>query len=324
MHPDNTKDTFIAVSRDELLAGSSKLGFDLFSVDLDKEDLEPRLICRRGTSATAVADILKERVFAKLLIRKQDLQSFYDHMEGALSAIIDNPRLASAKKSKLIYTCATKVMQDIYNDPRSGDNLARTRQMSDTIIGYTLSDPASIPSLLSLSSHDYYTFTHCVNVAVFAVGLWQFIGLGSEEELREFALGCILHDLGKSAITDAILNKPGRLTTEEFATIKTHPGKGHALMADSLSATALDIILHHHERYDGSGYPEGLQGDEISDNAKVAIIADVYDALTTNRPYGEARDPFAALLLMKEKMVGHFEQKKFIAFIKFLSNTRNG
>ena len=93
------------------------------------------------------------------------------------------------------------------------------------------------------------------------------------------------------------------------------------LMKGEISDVALDVILHHHEKYDGTGYPEKLAGHDISDNAKVAIIADVYDALTTNRPYGDARDPFQAMLLMKEKMVGHFEQEKFISFVKFLSKT---
>jgi HD-GYP domain-containing protein (c-di-GMP phosphodiesterase class II) len=118
-------------------------------------------------------------------------------------------------------------------------------------------------SLLQLSSHDYYTFTHCLNVAVFSVGLWQTIYPTRQNCLREFALGCILHDIGKSRIDDAILNKPGKLTDDEFA-------------------------------------------------AKIAAIADVYDALTTKR--SEARDPFKAVLTMKEEMVGHFAQDKFISF----------
>lgn len=309
------------VSREEVLAGVADLTFDLYSLDLNKGNMEPALLCRRGTSAHKVAQVLADRILDKLLIKRQALQEFYDHMEESLAEIIKNPRLEIKKKSDIMYTCASNVMKDIYNNPRSGENLARTREMSNTIIEFGLTDPASIPTLLSLSSHDYYTFTHCVNVAVFAVGMWQFMDLGRVEELREFALGCLLHDVGKSEIADAILNKPGRLTDEEFETIMTHPAKGYALMKGRVSKVALDVILHHHERYDGTGYPERLKGDQISDNAKVAIIADVYDALTTNRPYGDAREPFDALLLMKDKMVGHFEQEKFIAFIKFLSNT---
>ncbi len=309
------------VSREEILTGADNLTFDLYSINLEQGMLEPAVLCRRGTSSSEVARAVSERILDKLFVRKQALQDFYDHMEDSLASIIDNPRLPTKKKSDIIYTCASNVMQDVYNDPRSGENIARSREVSNNIIKFTLSDPSSIPTLLSLSSHNYYTFTHCVNVAVFGIGLWQFIGLGSPSELREFALGAILHDVGKSAIADEILNKPGKLTDEEFDIIKTHPQKGYELMKGQVSDDALDIILHHHERYDGTGYPEKLKGGTISDNAKVSIIADVYDALTTNRPYGDARDPFQAMLLMKEKMVGHFEQEKFVSFIKFLSNT---
>ncbi len=317
----SSKENFVPVSREEILAGSEKLSFDLYSINLEKGMMEPEVLCRRGTASHEVARAVSARLLDKLFVRKQALQDFYDHMEESLGAIIDNPRLATKKKSDILYNCASNVMQDVYNDPRSGENIERSREISNHIIRFTLNDPSSIPTLLSLSSHNYYTFTHCVNVAVFGVGLWQFIGMGSPSELREFALGSILHDVGKSKIVDDILNKPGKLTDDEFEIIKTHPRNGYELMAGQVSDVALDIILHHHEKYDGTGYPEKLQGGNISDNAKVAIIADVYDALTTNRPYGDARDPFQAMLLMKEKMVGHFEQQKFISFIKFLSNT---
>ncbi len=316
-----SKENFVPVSREEIQAGSEKLTFDLYSINLDKGQMEPAVLCRRGTSSHEVARAVSDRLLDKLFVKKQALQEFYDHMEDSLGSIIENPRLPTKKKSDILYNCASNVMQDVYNDPRSGDNIERSREVSNHIIRFTLTDPASIPSLLSLSSHNYYTFTHCVNVAVFGIGLWQFIGLGSPSELRDFALGAILHDVGKSKISDDILNKPGKLTDEEFEIIKGHPRNGYELMEGRVSDGALDIILHHHERYDGTGYPERLQGDTISDNAKVAILADVYDALTTNRPYGDARDPFQAMLMMKEGMVGHFEQEKFISFIKFLSKT---
>lgn len=191
--------------------------------------------------------------------------------------------------------------------------------ITSSIIQFALSDDASIPSLLQLSSHDYYTFTHCLNVAVFSIGMWQKIYPGEKKGLQEFALGCILHDIGKSKIDEAILNKPGSLTAEEFATIKKHPQYGYELMVDSVPPTSLDVILHHHEKHCGKGYPEGLPGDRTSDLAKIAAIADVYDALTTRRAYAEAREPFKAMLTMKQEMVGHFEEEKFISFVHLLS-----
>ena len=226
-------DNFVPVSREEILAGTEKINFDLYSIDLDKGMMEPGILCRRGTSSHDVARVISDRVLDKLFVRKQALQDFYDHMEESLGAIIENPRLPTRKKSDIIYNCASNVMQDVYNDPRSGENIERSREVSNHIIRFTLNDPSSIPTLLSLSSHNYYTFTHCVNVAVFGVGLWQFIGLGSPSELREFALGAILHDVGKSKISDDILNKPGKLTDAEFEVMKSHTTMGAELLAQA-------------------------------------------------------------------------------------------
>ena len=278
-------DNFVPVSREEILAGTEKINFDLYSIDLDKGMMEPGILCRRGTSSHEVARVISDRVLDKLFVRKQALQDFYDHMEESLGALIENPRLPTRKKSDIIYNCASNVMQDVYNDPRSGENIERSREVSNHIIRFTLNDPSSIPTLLSLSSHNYYTFTHCVNVAVFGVGLWQFIGLGSPSELREFALGAILHDVGKSKISDDILNKPGKLTEEEFETIKTHPQNGFDLMEGQVSDVALDIILHHHERIDGNGYPMGIGGDDLDILTRIITVADSYDAMTSRRNY---------------------------------------
>lgn len=311
---------FIAVNKKYLLSGKCEISFDLFIDPDEKKVKEPLLLVGKNTHIRNIKKILAEKKFDSLLIRKKDLKSFYGFVEDSLHIVIDDSKMPLKEKSQIIYSCATNVMKEVFINPRSGKNVNRARGITDNIIKFAFSNDASIPSLLELSSHDYYTFTHCVNVAVFGIGLWQVISPeGSKEELEEFALGCILHDVGKSKIADVVLNKPGRLTGEEFEIIKQHPQFGYDLMQGAISDTALDIILHHHEKFDGKGYPHGLYGGNISDNAKIATIADVYDALTTIRPYSDARDPYKALILMKNKMVGHFEKKKFITFINFLS-----
>ena len=239
-------------------------------------------------------------------------------MEQSLSMLIADQAIPVQEKSKVVYKCAKNVLHDVFEDPRSGENVQRTQDITSNMVDFVLANDGSILSLLNLGTHDYYTFSHCVNVAVFGLGLWIMIDKGNEFDLREFALGCILHDVGKTLTPQKILKKPGRLDNDEFHEIKKHPLHGYELMKDTLPPVALDVILHHHEKYCGTGYPHGLSGDKISNHAKVAAIADVYDALTTNRPYGTARPPFEAVLTMKEEMVGHFEQAKFLEFIRFL------
>ncbi len=319
---------YIRIAKDYLIASvaGDDVTFDIFSSRVNETGLvtHPEQICEKGTSITDVIDLLIRSNATRLYIYQEDFPVFKRYIEKSLEAIVDNKELPLEKKSELIYNCAVDVMKDVFDDPRSGENIYRTRSMTDNILKFALGNQLSIPSLLQLGSHDYYTFTHCINVAVFGIGLWQMIfkSKGSEEELREFALGCMLHDIGKTMIEDTVLNKPSKLNENEVELIRQHPELGYEIMKGSVSDVSLDIILHHHERYDGTGYPKKLKGDQISDNAKVAVIADVYDALTTNRPYSGARNPFNAVLLMKDEMVGHFEQDKFVEFINLLGGRR--
>ena len=307
---------FIRIVTDYLLAEDRPIDFNIYTKP--PKSNKPLLLVAANTKIADIKKILAQKSHGPLFITQESAQKFENFMEQSLDSIIRNSAVPLEQKSSIVHACATNIIRDIFDDPRSGRNISRARTITSNIIDLTLADAQSIRHLLRLGSHDYYTFSHCVNVAVFGVGLWLMIRKGIDTELHDFALGCILHDVGKTQILDTILNKPGKLDFEEFEIIKKHPGQGHWLMAKHTSETTLDVILHHHEQINGKGYPHGLKGDQISDNAKIATIADVYDALTTNRPYGGARRPISALTLMKEEMVGHFEQKRFEEFILFL------
>jgi HD-GYP domain-containing protein (c-di-GMP phosphodiesterase class II) len=129
----------------------------------------------------------------------------------------------------------------------------------------------------------------------------------------------LLHDLGKAAMPMDVLNKPGKLTDAEFTIIKSHPVEGHKMLAAAkIDPLVLDVCLHHHEKTDGSGYPGGLKDEEISQFAKMGAVCDVYDAITSNRPYKVGWDPAESLRKMAEWAEGHFDQKVFQAFVKSL------
>jgi HD-GYP domain-containing protein (c-di-GMP phosphodiesterase class II) len=149
------------------------------------------------------------------------------------------------------------------------------------------------------------------------VALARQLGL-DEQATREAGMAGLLHDLGKALMPIEVLNKPGKLTDEEFAIMKTHPVEGHRLLLEGkgASATVLDVCLHHHEKVDGSGYPERLKGEEISLFAKMGAVCDVYDAITSNRPYKAGWDPAVSIRKMTEWSEGHFEQRIFHAFVK--------
>jgi HD-GYP domain-containing protein (c-di-GMP phosphodiesterase class II) len=159
---------------------------------------------------------------------------------------------------------------------------------------------------------------HSVAVCALMIALARQLGF-AEEPTRDAGMAGLLHDLGKAMIPNEILGKPGKLTDAEFDIIKTHPAEGHKLLlgGTGISDTVKDVCLHHHEKVDGSGYPKGLNGETMSTFAKMGAVCDVYDAITSNRPYKAGWDPAESIKRMAE-WKGHFDPQVFQAFVKSL------
>ncbi|SDK91694.1 HDIG domain-containing protein [Pseudomonas delhiensis] len=177
-------------------------------------------------------------------------------------------------------------------------------------------DASALISLARLKNKDEYTYMHSVTVCALMVALARQLGLDVEAQ-REAGLAGMLHDIGKMAMPPAILNKPGKLDEAELAIMRTHPERGHEILRQHtrLSAQVLDVCLHHHERYDGTGYPHRLAGNQISLLARMAAICDVYDAITSDRPYKCAWEAAGSLARMAS-WEGHFDPQLFQAFVK--------
>ncbi len=141
------------------------------------------------------------------------------------------------------------------------------------------------------------------------VSLARQLGL-QDDECRQSGMAGLLHDIGKATIPEALLSKPGKLTDAEFEIMKSHPERGHAILLEArgASAQALEVCLHHHEKMDGSGYPHGLNEDTITLLARMGAVCDVYDAVTSNRPYRSGWDPGDAIMQMAT-WNGHFDPK---------------
>jgi putative nucleotidyltransferase with HDIG domain len=178
-------------------------------------------------------------------------------------------------------------------------------------------NPGAVISLARLKTADDYTFMHSVAVCALMIALARQLAL-DEQQTRSAGIAGLLHDLGKAAMPMEVLNKPGKLTDAEFAIIKSHPEEGYRMLLEArqVDAVALDVVLHHHEKTDGSGYPKRLKGAEISLFAKMGAVCDVYDAITSNRPYKAGWDPAESLRKMAEWSNGHFDPTVFQAFVK--------
>ncbi len=180
-------------------------------------------------------------------------------------------------------------------------------------------------SLVRLKNIDEYTYLHSVAVCVLMVALGKRLGLEGDM-LRQAGVAGLLHDVGKMAIPSEILNKPGRLTDEEFNIIKDHPKRGWEILKTSygVSEQALDVCLHHHERVDGNGYPNKLSGKALSLFARMGAVCDVYDAITSDRCYKPGWEPVESIRKMAEWKDGHFDEKVFHAFVKTIGIYPNG
>lgn len=178
-------------------------------------------------------------------------------------------------------------------------------------------NPGALISLARLKTADDYTYLHSVAVCAMMVALAKQLGL-DETQTRAAGLAGLLHDLGKAVMPMDVLNKPGKLTDAEFSIIKSHPVEGHKMLLGGVNVdpVAIEVCLYHHEKMDGSGYPDGLKGDQISLWARMGAVCDVYDAITSDRPYKSGWDPALSLRKMAEWTKGHFDPKVFQAFVK--------
>jgi len=176
----------------------------------------------------------------------------------------------------------------------------------------------ALTSLGKLRCRDEYTYTHCVNVSVLAMAFGDYLGL-PQGELMGLGQAGLLHDLGKARIAESILNKPGRLTDEEFEAIRKHPLEGYFLVKEhQLGVKLIRGMLEHHEKYDGRGYPRGLSGEQIHPYARIIALADVFDALTSQRAYKKAMTTNQAMTLMFGMRGKDFFPSLVDSFIKSL------
>lgn len=185
------------------------------------------------------------------------------------------------------------------------------------IIDEVLTNDDVLVGLADIRSFDNYTYAHCVNVALLSLVCGISLKL-SQEDLRHLTLGAILHDLGKVRIPEQILNKPGRLSKEEFKLVSKHPIFGYELVRkhEKIPRRSANVVYQHHERYNGAGYPQGLAGEEIDYFARIAAIADVYDAITADRVYQQGITPFAAIRVLKSLGSFHFDLEILEHFVK--------
>lgn len=197
----------------------------------------------------------------------------------------------------------------------AGDCLPVVEAIGDSVVR----NPGAVISLARLKTHDDYSYMHSIAACALMIALARQMG-HDEAAVREAGLAGLLHDVGKAVMPSAVLNKPGKLDEAEFRQMRRHPEQGYEMLrkAGTASEAAMDVVLHHHERMDGKGYPHGLAGEAISLMARMGAVCDVYDAVTSSRPYKGPWDPSEALSRMAGWSPAHFDPVVFQSFVRAL------
>ncbi|MBG0776703.1 MAG: HD domain-containing protein [Desulfovibrionaceae bacterium] len=250
---------------------------------------------------------LHENGVSEVFVQANEREIFDGYVEDNLGAVLMDENVPLAERSKVLYGASLAVMRDAFEERLPEGLAARlygrmTRLVSASVRFLALGE--GFKAVAPFIAHDYKTYSHCVHVFLYVTSVLQGLGL-EREALFGYGLGALMHDLGKARIPRTILNKPGRLTDEERAVVNTHPLQGVSMCTNvELRQETFNCILFHHEKVDGSGYPSGMSGRDLPFPVRVLTVCDVYDALTTDRPYAAAMRPFEALKLMREGIGG--------------------
>lgn len=233
-------------------------------------------------------------------------------------------KVASSKefaRAAAICRQATGAVTSMFQEARMGRavDTVVARQVVEEITDSVTRNGGALISLARLKTADDYSYMHSVAVCALMVALAKQMGM-NDAETRAAGFAGLLHDIGKMSIPLEVLNKPGKLTDEEFDLVKRHPEEGVRILQESgtTDPAAIDVCLHHHEKTNGTGYPHRLVDAQISRLAKMGAVCDVYDAITSNRPYKAGWDPAQSLKQMASWANGHFDPRIFQAFVSSL------
>jgi HD-GYP domain-containing protein (c-di-GMP phosphodiesterase class II) len=227
-------------------------------------------------------------------------------LKGASGSVPTERRMEILRRS------AIKVVEDLFENPNP-ENITKSTKVVSSFVYVLMKDPSAYLLLSKLSSHDPYTLQHSVGTAVNSIILARKAGINDEDQLQEVGLAGLLHDVGKTKVKKEIINKEGPLDELEWEEMRGHSLAGYEIVKDhpAISERTKRAILEHHEDKIGTGYPHGKKSEQVDLFSKIVCLADVFNALTTNRSYSKARSPFEAFQLMREKLLHKIDDELF-------------
>ncbi len=313
---------YYPIERTNLLPGS-KVDFNVYKkLDIDVE------LYFGPHNENDLSDIVPEDIQSSpfsIVIQNDEIPLFKEYIKNISIECTKKNEYPLESQYSIIRENSKLVIRDILDDPRSGETIQKAGDLVETLIDTILENQSNFSSLLKITTHDYYTYTHSLNVCSLSIGLGTELKLRRDPDLLELGVGALLHDIGKCLIDLRILNKPGKLTKDEFKKVQNHVIAAKELLKSSnteISENSQYAIFQHHEKLSGNGYPNNLKGDQIHLYGRIGAIVDFYDALTTERPYKKAYTPFEAFRLLSE-VKEDYDQHLIRKFIVMLGNQVN-
>jgi len=308
---------YYPIEKENLLPGS-RINFNVYK----KSDIAVELYIgpdqQNNLSGIVPEDVHGLR--CAIAIHKEDIPLYKKYINNLSFELTEEKEDTSELRYSILRENSKFIIKDILEDPRSGETIRKAGNLVETLTDTILKNQSNFSSLLKITTHDYYTYTHSLNVCSLSIGLGTEMNLRRDPDLLELGLGALLHDIGKCSIELRLLNKPGKLTKDEFKKMQNHVIAANGMLKSSkreIPENSLFAILQHHEKLSGKGYPYKLKGDQIHMYGRIGAIVDFYDALTTERPYKKAFSPFEAFQLLSEIKEDYDQQliKKFIVML---------
>jgi putative nucleotidyltransferase with HDIG domain len=253
-----------------------------------------------------------------LWVRASTRDEHYLFLESNLSRILQQKKISRAEKTQILFETSEQVVGQIFNRPNSPEAVKRSVSLIKNSLDF-LKNKENFHELMKFAATDFSEYAHAIQSAAYSIALAQRVGLTSFNDLSAIGVGSILHDLGKSKIDRRILEKEEALSDDERQEIRRHPEYGFDILKKTRAIPELSelIVLQHHERPGGRGYPHGLDTDIVL-CAKIVAITDCFDSLTSDRPWVQKLASFKAIQMMRTDLAMEYDQNLVLEFIKVL------
>ncbi|MCP5007699.1 MAG: GAF domain-containing protein [Planctomycetes bacterium] len=311
---------FIPVTLQSLKSGPFKTS-ELY-LETRKNGKRCYILYWKGGSSLFVNEQREEfirRNVKNLFVLKNGRRQYLRFIETNLEKIVGESDFEIIERFKLINDVAINIINDTSTASDGMCDIGRISNLVAAVSDIIHNNRGHVIDMIKVLRHDNHCESYPINVTVLGLGYANHIGI-KRDELHDFGLGLFLQDIGMRNISRSLVHKSGRLSGEEFASVKRHPEIGSQILQESgsVSLESYMLAMLHHENFDGSGYPYGLQGSDIEYRSRIARVVDVYNALTSHRPYASALSSERAFEVMQEEMKGVFDGEVLAGFIEFM------